>query len=301
METLQRMRSRDQKGYTKLLTFNDIHIRDPFILLEDDKYYLYGSRGPTVWGMADGFDVYVSDDLESWSEAIEVFHKPEGFWADRHYWAPEVHKYQGKFYMFASFKNETERRGTQILVATTPLGPFELHSAEPVTPRDWECLDGTLYIDKTSAPHMVFCREWLQVTDGEMWSVRLTDDLRSSVGEPRLLFRASEPLWARVDAENYVTDGPYLYRTEADDLLMIWSSSKETGYLVAIAYSDNGEIDGNWKHQEDLLFATDGGHGMIFTAKDGKRYLALHAPNNNPFERPSITEIIETGDTLRLL
>ena len=44
------------------MTFNDIHIRDPFILVEDGKYYLYGTRGKTCWGPATGFDVYVSDD-----------------------------------------------------------------------------------------------------------------------------------------------------------------------------------------------------------------------------------------------
>ena len=28
-----------------------------------------------------GFDVYVSDDLKNWSEPIEVFKRPDDFWA----------------------------------------------------------------------------------------------------------------------------------------------------------------------------------------------------------------------------
>ena len=44
----------------------DINIRDPFVLCENGKYWLYGTRGPTCWGKADGFDVYVSDDLNTW-------------------------------------------------------------------------------------------------------------------------------------------------------------------------------------------------------------------------------------------
>ena len=71
----------------------DINIRDPFVLVKDGKYYMYGSRGETVWGLADGFDVYVSKDLEEFDGPYEVFRRPEGFWADRHYWAPEVHEY----------------------------------------------------------------------------------------------------------------------------------------------------------------------------------------------------------------
>lgn len=37
-------------------------------------------------------------------------------------------------------------RGTQILRADKPEGPFVPLSDGPVTPADWECLDGTLYV-----------------------------------------------------------------------------------------------------------------------------------------------------------
>ena len=72
----------------------DINIRDPFILPYEGKYYLYGSRGSEVWeDNATGLDVYVSDDLENWSEPKEIFTRTADFWADRHYWAPEVYAY----------------------------------------------------------------------------------------------------------------------------------------------------------------------------------------------------------------
>ena len=56
------------------MTFKDINIRDPFILPYDGKYYLYGTRGKTAWVAAEGLDVYVSNDLETWSEPHECFH-----------------------------------------------------------------------------------------------------------------------------------------------------------------------------------------------------------------------------------
>lgn len=46
--------------------------------------------------------------------------------------------------MFASFKNEDRHRGTQILVSDTPDGKFKPLTDYPVTPEDWECLDGTV-------------------------------------------------------------------------------------------------------------------------------------------------------------
>ena len=45
------------------MKLNDIHIRDPYILYDKGKYYLYGSRGTECWGKCYGLDVYVSDDL----------------------------------------------------------------------------------------------------------------------------------------------------------------------------------------------------------------------------------------------
>ena len=35
---------------------NEINIRDPFILLHEDRYTLYGTRSETCWGPAEGFD-----------------------------------------------------------------------------------------------------------------------------------------------------------------------------------------------------------------------------------------------------
>ena len=81
------------------MKLKEINLRDPFVLPEDGKYYLYGSRGSSDFDKMLGFDVYVSNDLENWSNPTEVFSASEDFWATKCFWAPEVHKYQGKYYM----------------------------------------------------------------------------------------------------------------------------------------------------------------------------------------------------------
>ena len=285
----------------------EINIRDPFVLPYRDSYYLYGTRGATCWGPADGFDVYVGKDLEHWSGPIEIFHNDGSFWADQNYWAPEVYPYEGAFYLFASFKSDGACRGTQILRAEQPEGSFVPISDGPVTPRDWECLDGTFYLDKEGNPWMVFCHEWLQVRDGEICALPLSRDLTRAAGEPRLLFRASEARSWIVPVhtpdsplDNYVTDGPFLYRCRDGALLLLWSSSGAEGYTQAVARSDNGEITGNWIQQDELLFRRDGGHGMVFHTFDGRLMLALHSPNETPLERPRFFELEDTGNRLRL-
>ncbi len=281
------------------MTFADINIRDPFVLAENGKYYLYGTRGATTWTTATGLDVYVSDDLENWSEAIECFSVPENFWADKEIWAPEVHKYKGTYYMFVTLRSDTRNRATQILRSDRPEGPFLPFTDGPVTPEEWLCLDGTFYVDEEDKPYIVFCHEWVQVNDGEIHAMPLTDDLTAPAGEPILLFKASEPFWADKDRDKYITDGPFMYKTKGGKLLMIWSTFTQSGYTQAIAFSENGKIDGKWIHEKPL-FDKDGGHGMIFEDLNGKLHLILHSPNETLLERPKLYDVEEKDDMLIL-
>lgn len=268
---------------------NEINIRDPFVLLHDDKYYLYGSRV----GEQKGFDVYIGDDLENWSEPKQIFAASDDFWGKTDFGAPEVHCYEGRFYMFASFKADGICRGTAILVSDTPDGIFSVHNPR-VTPEDWECLDGTLYVEN-GTPYMVFCHEWIQVKNGEVCAVEMTKDLTAAVGEPFLLWKAGDAKWVssiRDEDGYYVTDGPFLFRGKQGELKSLWSSfSGDFGYVLATATSNDGTIRGIWEIDSDFIFERNGGHGMIFETKDGKNMLSLHAPNKHLSERPNFFEM----------
>ena len=275
---------------------SEINIRDPFILTHNGKYYMYGTRAKNTWEKQPleklGFDVYISTDLENWSEPKQIFQYYDGFWGKTQYWAPEVHKYNDKFYMFASFIADGYHRGTAILVCDTPDGTFKEHSNKAVTPRDWHCLDGTLYIENNT-PYIVFCHEWTQIKNGTICALELTKDLKKSVGEPFELWAAGDASW-KYDIEDngsYVTDGPFLLKKESGELICIWSSFADGEYVEAISRSDNGSIKGNWRIDEKLLFEKNGGHGMIFTDLNGNDYFIYHSPNETPNERPCYASI----------
>ena len=175
------------------MKLSEIYIRDPFILPYNGKYYLYGKTRESALE----FCVYKSTDLENWSEPEVVFAPTENFWATKDFWAPEVHVHNGKFYMFASFKSEDKMRGTQILAANKPDGMFQPISKYAQTPENWECLDGTLYIDKMGKPYMVFCHEWLQIKNGTVCYAPLSEDFSCFLEKPKQLFAAADYSFVR--------------------------------------------------------------------------------------------------------
>lgn len=291
-----------ERGYTDMKR-TDINIRDPFILKEDGKYYMYGTRGETCFAKkAYGIDVYISSDLENWTGPIEVFRKPYGFWADRCFWAPEVHVYNGSYYMFATF-GDGKHQGTMILKGDRPDGEFHQWSeGKTVTPFDQRCLDGTFYVDQGGIPYMIYCHEWKDVHDGEIVSVPLTEDLKGIAGPSRILFRASDgrPAIKALFLRNYVTDGPFMLRTDDGRLHMLWASFGRGGYVQAMAHSDNDEIGGKWTVDQELLYTKDGGHGMIFRTYEGEYMLVLHSPNNKYKERPVFIPVSYTGGKFKV-
>lgn len=268
---------------------DEIRVRDPFVLPYEDKYYLFGTGAPKQKNINVGrqFWCYISEDLENWSEPVCCFDAPMDFWGQKHFWAPEVHIYNGRFYMLASFYAEGRNRATQALVSDRPEGPYRV-VGQPLTPPDWMCLDGTLYTEN-GVPYLVFCHEWLQIGDGEIAVIPLKKDLSASDGEAAILFRAGESGWAEPitvgGISGIVTDGPFLVK-EDGKLLMLWSSFHGGTYAVGVAVSESGSIWGPWKHSDKLLFSQDGGHCMLFRGFDGKTYCTLHRPNVSPMERP---------------
>lgn len=277
----------------------DINIRDPFVLVYNGKYYMYGTRANNFGCLTGGFDVYVSEDFENWSEPKAVFDSAAFGFNTHVNWAPEVHFYNGAFYMLATFTKPDGLRGTYILKSNTPDGEFSPHSDGAVTPLEWECLDGTLHIENGKV-YCVFCHEHTQILDGTVCFVELDEALTRAVSEPKELFAASSFLNREASEDNHnVTDGPFLYRNKKGDLLMIWSTC-DNGYKQCIAKSDNGSIEGNWFHLPPM-FTDDGGHGMIFKDLNGALKLTLHCPNISLKERPVFFDIEETDTSLQII
>ena len=285
-----------------MITTNVKKLRDPFVLVEDDAYYMYGSEWKLYKNTSNSLDgEWVLVDKQ-------IVVPPADF--DGCDWAPEVHKYKGKYYMFTTYKSKKSGlRGCSTFVANSPEGPFIEHSNGFFTPLNQSSIDATLYIDEYGQPWTVYVHEHCSLDDkiGRMDVCKMTDDLSALVGEPKEIFRADSPSFSVMN----VTDGCYVYRTKTGKLLMVWSNYITLyDYAVLLCESDNGKIDGNWIQKDAPIFSKeisgtfDGGHSMIFTDRDGTEYISLHSPNYTVGDRketPVFLKIEDLGDSIKLI
>ncbi|MDQ1050161.1 beta-xylosidase [Streptomyces sp. V4I2] len=326
---------------TDLMRLPDMPLHDPFIVADKKTrtYHLYTSNDPSVSGVdGTGTMVYRSRDLRDWTRPVVVFLTAEqqGIWATDGGWAPEVHAWGDRYYLFttlhdqdkplpvpppnqwgAPFQTPNHMRGTITAVSDSLLGPFTaVAPSRPTPPEHLMTLDGTLYVDPSGQPWLVYAHEWLQTIDGTMEAIRLAPDLSRSIGEPVFLFKASDASWISEQIPGgvphqlppYITDGPQLYRTPDGSLLMLWSTYEKNtagqdgtvsgGYVQTYAVSKSGDLTGPWQQQRPLV-RDDSGHGMLFETFDGRLMMVLHRPFDNA--RGKLYEMQFLGDELRVL
>lgn len=298
------------------MTADEFRVRDPFVLADaaTGAYYLYETASPYRGEpYARGVNVRVSKDLVTWSPLKSVLRLSPDERA-KSLWAPEVHAYRGRYWLFATvtqYPGEGQspkpmaddpayvmpaahaagRRGVRVYVSDSPLGPFEPVGDKAITPEGWMCLDGTLVVD-SERPYLVFCHEWVQTKVGRMDVAELSPDLTRLVSRPQVLFDA---LVAPTD--NPVTDGPFCYRSKSGKLFMLWSKNirlPDVGYSVILAESQTGKVTGPWVNHH-VIYGRNGGHAMLFKAFDGQLKLALHGPERRGWEHLRLLNVEDTG------
>jgi len=293
---------------------DSIILSDPFILADKktSMYYMTGTGG-MLWK---------SKDMKLWDGPFRVTQTDSTSWMGPgpQIWAAEIHAYKGKYYYFATFTNRAvkidtvkgnaiERRASHVLISDNPDGPFVPMKDPTYLPANKPTLDGTFWIDKNGKPYMVYCYEWLLNGTGTTEKIELKPDLSGSIGEGKLLFRASESPWSREkdstgkDKPNKVTDGPYLFTTGTGRLGMIWTSWVYDVYTQGVAYSKSGTLDGPWIQEKDPITPPNFGHGMLFRSLDGKMLMSIHShkSENGRYVRiPHLFEVDLTGDKLVL-
>ena len=308
----------------KDVPLDSIRLSDPAILADKKTgmYYMTGTGG-MMWR---------SSNLRLWEGPHRVTEFKADSWMGEHpmIWAAELHQVDPTsepsptgvgswYYYFATFTNQAvkidtvrgnviERRASQVLRADNPMGPYTAFGDATYLPADRPTLDGTYWKDSDGKPYMVFCGEWLQNWNGTIEKIELKPDLSGTVGEPKILFRASDSPWSREKNDkgevtwNKVTDGPFLFRTGTGRLGMLWTSWVFDVYTQGVAYSESGTLDGPWTQEPEPITPPGYGHSMLFQRFDGQWMMSVHYHQKDAHGRtirtPHLFEVDLSGDRL---
>lgn len=308
------LKGRELKGFRVDYPRDSIQLSDPCILADANTgmYYMTGTRGK----------LWVSEDLDRWTGPYSLIEPDSTSWMGNNpeIWAAELHKYNGKYYCFATFTNndiitgnyrgmDMPRRASHVMTSDVPWGPYRTVSDQDYLPSDRPTLDGTFWVDKDGKPYMVYCGEWISNWDGTMEKVELKPDLSGPAGEGTIMFRASASPWSRekIDRKvvpNRVTDGPWLFRTDTGRLGMIWTSWIYDIYTQGVAYSESGTLDGPWIQEKDPITPPNHGHGMLFKDLNGRCLMSVHSHRDDQghyIRIPQLFEVDLSGDRLKLV
>ncbi|WP_189605795.1 glycoside hydrolase family 43 protein [Salinimicrobium marinum] len=248
----------------------NVEFGDPYILNnEDDTYYLYGTGG----GAVDGFATYSSTDLVNWEFQGQVYKgNTEDSWAIDAFWAPEVYKFDDKYYMFFSAQwknnpnNELENFKIGVAVSDSPKGPFEDLQNQPLFDPGYPIIDANVYQDEDGKFYLYYSRvaykhpvesevaEWArdkgwfdEIEESWVYGVELKPDFTGVIGEPVLLLRPPKTMddknaeWesrsvTSKEVNRRWTEGSYTFKNKETYYIM-YSANFYGGENYAVGYA----------------------------------------------------------------
>ena len=248
----------------------DVEFGDPYILNDGDgKFYMYGTGG----GAEDGFATYSSNDLVSWEFEGQVYKgNDEDSWAIGSFWAPEVYKFNNKYYMFfsAQWRNnpqdELENFKIGVAVADNPTGPFKEMRDEPLFDPGYPVIDANVFQDDDGKFYLYYSRvaykhpveteisEWArekgwfeEIEESWVYGIELKSDFSGVIGEPVLLLRPPKSMedenaeWesrsvTSKEVNRRWTEGSYTFKDNGT-YYMMYSANFYGGKNYAVGYA----------------------------------------------------------------
>lgn len=190
----------------------DVEFGDPFILNDGDgTFYMYGTGG----GAVDGFSTYSSSNMVDWKYEGQVYTgNEEDSWDIEHFWAPEVYKFDQKYYMFYSAQwadnpnDDLENFRIGVAVSDSPTGPFIREENAPLFDPGYPIIDANVFQDDDEKFYLYYSRvcydhaveteisEWArekgwfdEIEESWIYGIELKADFSGVIGEPELLLR----------------------------------------------------------------------------------------------------------------
>jgi beta-xylosidase len=208
--------------------------------------------------------VYYAGNVNGWSDSTAAW--------DGAYWAPEVYKFQGKFYMFYSAQwkqnptKELENFRIGVAVAASPTGPFVDLINRPVFDPGYPIIDANLLFDSGGKIYLYYSRAcykhpvesevatWAKqnglfdtIEESWVYGIELKPDFSGVKGEPVLLLRPPATMDDRQaewesrsvttkEVNRRWTEGSFIFKNK-NTYYMMYSANYFGGKNYAVGYA----------------------------------------------------------------
>ena len=277
-KTIQKANTKNTKKKPKILEWsnplwntglNSYGGKDFYVWSEDGKYYLLSTEVPNIeWGKR-GIILYVSDDMINWREDAYLLNKQSidiDAWYRDGLAQPEMHKYNGKYYLtFNSYNEKNDpygRLGLCIAVSDNLKGPFKVLNED--APLCYGA-NSTLLIEKDN----VYAYWDL---DGRFYTAQLELEKGRFKTEPIEFLGPSQM------GEDYrFLDAPSVFKRNGTYYLI--SSSFYAGYKIKVRYFTSKSPEGPWKMEPENL--------MYWIESEADMNIKMPWPDETPYPPPT--------------
>jgi beta-xylosidase len=251
----------------------EVEFGDPYILDDgNSNYYMYGTGK-----VKNGYGAYFSNDLVNWEFTGPIYQADTtSSWCIGAFWAPEVYKKDGKYYMFYSAQwrdnpqNDLENFKIGVAVSDKPTGPFNDIQNKPLFDPGYPIIDANLLIENNGKFFLYYSRvcyknpveseiaTWAkeeglydEIEESWVYGIELKPDFSGVIGEPVLLLRPpltmndQQAEWESrsitlKEINRRWTEGSFIFK-HRDLYYMMYSANYYAGenYAIGYATSDN--------------------------------------------------------------
>lgn len=256
--------------------FNEISLADPTIFYDEGTYYLYGTSD------RDGFNVYTSKDLETWTGPVGATNglalSKGDTYGTRGFWAPQVFKRNGKYYMAYTADEQLA-----IAESDSPLGPFK-QKKQAMIPAKMKQIDPFVFFDEDGKAYLYHVR---LINGNRIYVAELNKDMKSMKENTAVECVSAEKGWENTWKSDWsVCEGPTVVKLDGT-YYMFFSCNDFRNPDYAVGYATASSPMGPWtKHDEPIiskrLIGYNGtGHGDLFKNQAGEWMYVLHTHRNS--------------------
>jgi len=256
---------------------------DPWVYKDADGTYYFIATAPEY----DRIEIRKSDSINGLgtAEPQVIWTKHETGKMGHHIWAPELHKIDGKWYVyFAAGEAENVWNIRMFVLSTDAADPTQgewVEEGQIATERDSFSLDATTF-EHQGKRYLIWAQN---VREGENTSLVMSEmENPTALTGPEIVITDPEFDWERIGYK--VNEGPAVLKRNGKIFVTYSASATDKNYAVGLLWADeNADLmdEASWNKSETPVFATNAearrfgpGHNSFTKAEDGETDVMIY-------------------------